>query len=149
MGTPFFNCFDPIFLIKKHTTMLQNKYQSVLQLGEKLNIQNGDVREENGKLKVSGVAQTAYEKDVLWNEIKRVGGDVPTDIEADISVADHSRYHTHTVEKGDTLSHIAKHYYGKANKYPEIFDANRNILDDPNKIRPGQELVIPNLQHNA
>ncbi len=129
--------------------MLQNKYQSVLDLGQKLNIQNGDVREENGKLKVSGTAQTPYQKDVLWNEIKRVGGDTPTDIEADIKVADHSRYATHTVEKGDTLSHIAKHYYGKANKYHDIFAANRNILDDANKIRPGQELVIPNLNQNA
>jgi nucleoid-associated protein YgaU len=129
--------------------MLQNKYQSVLNLGQELNIQNGDVREEDGKLKVSGTAQTQYEKDVLWNEIKRVGGDAPTDIEADIKVADNSRYHTHVVEKGDTLGHIAKHYYGKASKYPEIFDANRNILDDPNKIYPGQELVIPNLHESA
>lgn len=126
--------------------MLRNKYQSVLDLGQKLNIQNGDVQEENGQLKVSGVAQTPYEKDVLWNEIKRVGGDAPTDIQVSIDVADNSRYHTHTVEKGDTLGKIAKQYYGKANKYPEIFEANRNILDDPNKIRPGQELVIPNLQ---
>lgn len=129
--------------------MLQNKYQSVLNLGQELNIKNGDVKEEDGKLKVTGTATTPYEKDLLWNEIKRVGGDNPTDIEAEIEVADNSRYHTHTVVRGDTLGHIAKHYYGKASKYPEIFDANRDILDDPNKIRSGQELVIPNLQQNA
>lgn len=129
--------------------MLREKYQSVLELGQELDIQNGDVQEENGKLKVSGTAHTPYEKDVLWNEIKRVGGDRPTDIEADIRVADDSRYHTHTVVKGDTLGHIAKHYYGKASLYPKIFDANRDILDDPNKIYPDQELVIPNLQQNA
>jgi nucleoid-associated protein YgaU len=123
--------------------MLQQKYQSVLDLGQELNIQNGDVREEDGKLFVSGTAQTPYEKDLLWNEIKKVGGDEPTDIEASIEVADDSRYHTHTVVRGDTLGHIAKHYYGKANQYPKIFEANRDILDDPNKIRRGQELVIP------
>ncbi|MFK7796173.1 MAG: LysM peptidoglycan-binding domain-containing protein [Aureispira sp.] len=123
--------------------MLQQKYQSVLDLGQELNIQNGDVREEEGKLFISGTAQTPYEKDVLWNEIKRVGGDAPTDVEAEIEVTDNSRYHTHTVVKGDTLGHIAKHYYGSAGKYPKIFDANRDILDDPNKIRRGQELVIP------
>lgn len=125
--------------------MLNNKYQSVLNLGQELNIQNGDVKEENGQLKISGTARTPYEKDLLWNEIKKVGGDNPTDLVATIEVADNSIYHQHTVVKGDTLGHIAKHYYGKASKYPEIFEANRNILDDPNKIRPGQELVIPNL----
>jgi nucleoid-associated protein YgaU len=50
---------------------------------------------------------------------------------------------TYTVEKGDTLSHIAKAHYGKASKWRAIFDANRDILDDPDKIRPGQVLTIP------
>jgi nucleoid-associated protein YgaU len=126
--------------------MLTNKYQSVLDLGAKLEIQNGDVKEENGTLKVSGVAKTPYEKDLLWNEIKRVGGDAPTDIEVMVSVADESNYHTHVVAKGDTLGKISKQYYGSASKYPKIFDANRDILDDPNKIRPDQKLVIPNLE---
>jgi nucleoid-associated protein YgaU len=49
----------------------------------------------------------------------------------------------YTVQKGDTLSKIAKHYYGDANKYPEIFDANRPMLTDPDKIYPGQMLRIP------
>ena len=50
---------------------------------------------------------------------------------------------THVVEKGDTLGAIAKTYYGKASLYPKIFDANRDILDDPDKIKPGQKLRIP------
>lgn len=49
----------------------------------------------------------------------------------------------HVVEKGDTLSAIAKRYYGKAGLYTKIFDANRDVLDDPNKIKPGQKLRIP------
>ena len=52
---------------------------------------------------------------------------------------------TYTVEKGDTLSHIAKAHYGKASKWRAIFDANRDILDDPDKIRPGQVLTIPTI----
>lgn len=123
--------------------MLSSKYQSVLDLGQELEVQNGDVKEENGQLTISGTTRTPYEKDLLWNEIKKVGGDNPTDIIADINVADESMYHRHTVERGDTLGHIAKHYYGKASKYPEIFEANRDILDDPNKIRRGQVLNIP------
>jgi nucleoid-associated protein YgaU len=54
-----------------------------------------------------------------------------------------SRYHT--VVSGDTLSKIAKSYYGDAMKYPEIFDANRPMLSDPDLIYPGQVLRIPAL----
>jgi nucleoid-associated protein YgaU len=51
----------------------------------------------------------------------------------------------HDVAKGDTLSAIAKRYYGDANKYQAIFEANRPMLSDPNKIYPGQKLRIPAL----
>ena len=49
----------------------------------------------------------------------------------------------HTVESGDTLSGIAKKYYGDAMKYPVIFEANKPMLSDPDKIYPGQVLRIP------
>ena len=124
---------------------MKAKYQSVLDLGEKLNIKDGNVKEENGKLKVWGTAKTQYEKNLLWDEIKKVGGDNPTDIMADIKVEDDSVYAYHTVEKGETLGGIAKHYYGKAMKYQEIFKANKDILKNPDVIHPGQELKIPNL----
>lgn len=52
---------------------------------------------------------------------------------------------TYTVEKGDTLSGIAKKMYGSANKYPVIFEANKPMLKDPDKIYPGQVLRIPPL----
>ena len=50
---------------------------------------------------------------------------------------------SYTVEKGDTLSHIAKAHYGRASKWRAIFEANRDILDDPDRIQPGQVLTIP------
>ena len=49
----------------------------------------------------------------------------------------------HVDVKGDTLGAIAKHYYGKAGLYTKIFEANRDVLDDPNLIKPGQRLRIP------
>ena len=49
----------------------------------------------------------------------------------------------HTVESGDTLGKIAKTYYGNAMKYPVIFEANKPMLKDPDKIYPGQVLRIP------
>ncbi len=52
----------------------------------------------------------------------------------------------HTVVSGDTLGKIAKTYYGNAMKYPEVFEANKPMLSDPNKIYPGQVLRIPVLE---
>ena len=124
---------------------VRSKYQDVLNLGESLNIQNGDVVEENGVLKISGQAKTPYEKNILWDKIKEAGGENPSDIVADITVADSSVYHRHVVESGETLGKIAAQYYGSAGKYQHIFNANTNILDNPDVIHPGQELVIPNL----
>ena len=49
----------------------------------------------------------------------------------------------HTVKKGENLSAIAKHYLGDAGRYREIFEANRPMLSDPDKIYPGQSLRIP------
>lgn len=50
---------------------------------------------------------------------------------------------TYTVQSGDTLGKIAREYYGDTNEYRKIFEANRDKLDDPDDITPGQQLVIP------
>jgi nucleoid-associated protein YgaU len=55
--------------------------------------------------------------------------------------ADLSQYHT--VARGDTLSAVAKKFYGNANAYPKIFEANKPMLSHPDKIYPGQVLRIP------
>lgn len=125
--------------------MIKQKYQSVLDLGTKLNIQNGNVSEENGVLKIKGTAKTQYEKNIIWDEIKAVGGQNPSDIQADIRVSDESVYHRHTFKSGETLGKIAKLYYGDPMKYKQIFQAITNILKNPDLIHPNQELVIPKL----
>ena len=123
---------------------VKDKYQSVLALGEQLGVKDGNVTVEDGTLKIKGMAKTQYEKDILWDEIKKVGGENPSDILANITVEDTSVYHRHEVKSGESLSKIAKHYYGDPMKYTAIFEANRNILDNPDLIHPGQHLVIPN-----
>jgi LysM repeat protein len=120
------------------------KYQDVLALGQQLNVQNGDVQEEGDVLKMRGMVNTPYEKDQLWDKIKAIGGAEPSDIIADIQVANSDFYCKHTVGKGDTLGKIAKHYLGDSNAYKAIFEANRDILKSPDMIQLGQELVIPN-----
>lgn len=121
------------------------KYQGVLTLGEQLGIKDGKITEENGVLKIKGLASTPYEKDLLWDKIKETGGENASDIMANISVEDDSVYHRHTVASGESLSKIAKHYYGDAMKYNKIFEANTNILKNPDVIHPDQVLVIPNI----
>ena len=49
----------------------------------------------------------------------------------------------YTIQKGDTLSKIAKEYYGNAMDYPKIFEANREVIEDPDLIYPGQKIRIP------
>ena len=121
------------------------KYQAVLELGQQLGIKGGDVSEDGGVLKIKGEAATPYEKNVIWDKIKEIGGDSPSDIKANITVGDDSVYHRHTVKSGESLSKIAKHCYGDPMKYQAIFEANTNILKNPDLIHPDQELVIPNL----
>jgi nucleoid-associated protein YgaU len=61
-----------------------------------------------------------------------------------LAPADDNRYAQHyVVEQGDTLSGIAERFYGDPTLYPRIFDANRDVLVDPNRIKPGQKLRIP------
>lgn len=122
---------------------LQDKYRSVLTLGEKFNTQDGYVEEADGRLRVGGRVEYQHQKDQMWDEIKRVGGENPFDIEADIKVSNTAIYARHTVEKGQSLSLIAKDYLGDVMAYKAIFAANSDTLEDPNKIFPGQELVIP------
>lgn len=62
---------------------------------------------------------------------------------ADTVPADTSAGDTYTVRKGDTLSGIAQRHYGKASRWHAIFEANRDQIDDPDLIRPGQVLRLP------
>ena len=124
---------------------LQVKYSPVLALMKELNVQGINAVEESGKLKLSGTTNTQYEKNVIWDKIKEIGGENYSDIGADIKVANPDYYHIHTVVGGDSLSKISKHYYRDANKYMEIFNANKDQLSDPNLIKVGQKLKIPKL----
>ena len=120
---------------------LQVKYSQVLALAQELNMKDIKVDEEAGVLKLSGTANTPYEKNCVWDKI---GGEAYPDIKANISVANPGFYHVHTVVGGDSLSKISKKYYKDANQYMKIFNANTDQLKDPDKINVGQKLKIPN-----
>ncbi len=98
----------------------------------------------SGKVTVQGEAPTEEISEKVTLCCGNVSG--VNEVENLMSVAtpaDPSQYHD--VVRGDTLSAIAKKYYGNAGKYPAIFEANRPMLSHPDKIYPGQKLRIPPL----
>jgi nucleoid-associated protein YgaU len=125
---------------------LRDKYAYAIQTAK--GKFHGNAEERDGKLHFKGTVATEAEKNELWNAIKTI----PTwqnDIVADIKVTGGpaagatTAGKTYTVKAGDTLSQIAKEHLGSAGAYMKIFEANRDKLSDPDKLRPGQVLVIP------
>ena len=121
---------------------LADKYRSVVELANQLG-KGITAKEEGGVLKLNGAVNTQYEKNLLWDKIKAAGGEVHADISADVKVVNTSYFHIHKVSKGENLSVIAKKYLGNANKYMDVFNANKDILKNPDLIQIGQELKIP------
>ena len=124
---------------------LKAKYQSVLQVVENKQIRMANLHVENGKLLMKGTAPSQEAANAVWDEIKRINPRMD-DITADFPVDPNAKaaaMKTYTVKAGDTLSKISKQFYGNANDYLKIFNANKDQLSDPDKIQPGQELKIP------
>jgi LysM repeat protein len=118
------------------------KYHEVIELTHKLPVENLEVREEGGKLIIKGTAPYQMEKDLIWDAIKK-GSGWEGEVVADIKVKDNTLYGRYTVQSGDTLSKIAQRYLDKANRYPEIFELNKDILKSADLIKPGQVLKMP------
>ncbi len=96
----------------------------------------------SGSVTVSGVAPDQATKEKIVLCCGNVHGVAQVNDMLTVSKpADESQYHT--VVRGDTLSAIAKKFYGNANAYPKIFEANKPMLGHPDKIYPGQLLRIP------
>lgn len=96
----------------------------------------------DGTVAVSGKARSQEEKEKIILAAGNVAGVEKIDdaIEVEGTAAQSRMY---TVKSGDTLSGIAKEMYGDAGQYPKIFEANKPMLKDPDKIYPGQVLRIP------
>jgi len=105
---------------------------------------------QDNKLFMRGAAPSEAIKNAMWNQIKAVNpayDDITADITVDSTLPQpapaSAPKRTYKVQPGDSLSKIAKEFYGNANDYMRIFEANKDTLNDPNKIQIGQELVIP------
>jgi len=130
------------------------KYQSVIQLVQAQGIQLANLHQQDGKLFIKGTAPTLEAANKVWDEIKRINprlDDIVAEFPVDPSLAAQAaRPQTQTsgvqlykVKPGDTLSKISKQFYGDANQYMRIFNANQDQLKDPDRINVGQELKIP------
>lgn len=119
---------------------VQEKYQSLIDMANQVGVTNLNVTEGDGFLKIEGEAPSAEAKQQLWDEYNRLdpeyrSGDLVLNISAPEATSS-----TYTVQSGDNLSKIGAHY---GISWQKIYDANRDKLDNPDKIFPGQELVIP------
>jgi len=125
---------------------LRDKYSYAVQTAKDLRMQ-GSADERDGKLYFKGTTQTQEEANKIWDAIKTIPdwkNEVVADIKATGSGATAGAgSQTYTVKAGDTLSKIAKEHLGDANAYIDIFNANKDQLKDPDKIKPGQVLKMP------
>ena len=122
----------------------QEKYQPLLDLANQNGITYQLSEGQNGTLIIAGTAPSVEAKQQLWDEYNRIDPDFRSgDLILNISTAEGAAgglQHTYTVEKGDNLTKIGKKY---GLEWKAIWDHNRDILKDPDKIFPGQELKIP------
>jgi len=124
---------------------LREKYAYAIQTAKDVRLQ-GSADERDGKLYFNGTTNTQADANKIWDAIKTIP-DWPKEIVADIQAtgapSGARSETTYTVKAGDTLSKIAKEKLGDANAYMEIFNANKDQLSDPDKIKPGQVLKVP------
>jgi nucleoid-associated protein YgaU len=136
---------------------LREKYNYAIQTAKNFHM-DGGADERDGKLHFKGTVKTQDEANKIWDAIKTI----PTwqqEVVADIRAtgpqpgaqpgpqAGTQGERTYTVKSGDTLSKIAKETLGNANSYMDIFNANKDVLSDPDQIKPGQVLKIPTPAH--
>jgi len=133
---------------------LKNKYQPALQTIQDKGVVLSHINMDGDKLFIQGAAPSEAIKNEVWDKIKAIDSafsDLNCDLSVDTSLpqpqpaaaAADAGGRTYTVKPGDTLSKIAKEFYGSANEYNKIFEANKDQLSSPDRINVGQELKIP------
>ncbi len=113
-------------------------------------ISNLDVKFDDGVVTLCGDCNSQATKDtavLIAGNVKGVAKVISDDLKAPPPPAKEEKKapeaEFYTIVSGDTLGAIAKRFYGKASMYTKIFEANREIISDPNKIYPGQTIKIP------
>ncbi|HJQ31395.1 MAG TPA: LysM peptidoglycan-binding domain-containing protein [Pyrinomonadaceae bacterium] len=123
---------------------LTEKYQSLIDIANQSGVSNLQVAEEGGALHVSGTAPSEEAKQKVWDEYNRIDPDMRSGdlvLNLEVGGGGGGGEETYTVKSGDTLSKIGQHH-GVA--WREIYEANKDVIgDNPDLIKPGQQLRIP------
>jgi len=119
---------------------LQEKYQSLIDLANSSGISGLNITEGEGFIRIEGAASSAEAKQALWDKYGELDPDYRSgDLVLEIT-APEAAENSYTVQSGDNLSKIGTKY---GVSWQKIYEANRDKLNDPDKIYPGQELTIP------
>jgi len=128
----------------------EEKSASIYKYLQRFNLRTEGVsasfNDDTNTIKVIGTVDSMLERKRIVATLGNIEGVEHVNDELQVKTNDNEaddnvRYYE--VKSGDTLSGIAESMYGDANKYPQIFEANKPMLSDPDEIYPGQKLVIP------
>ena len=119
---------------------LQEKYARLVSSAKEKGAGNINVAEKDNVLYIDGQVNSARDKDELWKIYNEIDPDYRAgDLRLNIEVAQGANMEEYTVKKGDSLSKIATHY---GIKWKDIFEANKDIIKNPDLIQPGWKLKI-------
>ncbi|WP_433812642.1 LysM peptidoglycan-binding domain-containing protein [Flavobacterium johnsoniae] len=119
---------------------LKDKYKELTDLASNLGVADLQVREQDNVLYIDGTVKSASDKEKLWNSYGEIDPDFRSaDVVMNIEVAEGAST-DYTVKSGDSLSKIGKQF---GVSWQAIFEANKDIISNPDLIQPGWKLKIP------
>lgn len=116
---------------------LKAKYSAVLDKGHDIGLTVQNINLEGDKILIRGVVPSEFAKNAVWDAVKKIDASL-SDAVIDVNVQSGLTY---KIVSGDSLSKIAKRFYGDANHYKEI--ASANGIDNPDLVKVGQEIKLP------
>lgn len=120
---------------------LQEKYARLISSAKEKGAGSIKIVEQDNVLYIDGQVNSAKDKDELWKIYNEIDPDYRAgDLRLNVEVVQSSAMEEYTVKKGDSLSKIASHY---GIKWKDIFEANKDIIKNPDLIQPGWKLKIP------
>ena len=123
---------------------LTDKYASVISAAQNAGC-NVTTSEEEGRLSISGTCPTQYAVNQAWDALKEIDASMNAgDFAINLTADRQDIYGEYEVQSGDSLSAIANKVTAGKLSYQQIFEANQDVLSDPDQIQPGQKLKIPN-----
>lgn len=119
---------------------LKDKYSKIIDFASKPSVDNLSISENDGVLYISGTASESV-KEKLWDLYNQIDPDMRSgDMVLDIKSTEGSEQ-IYEIKPGDSLSKIAQHYPGVT--WQKLYEANKDVIKDPNVIHPGQKIKIP------